>query len=418
MTLVLKPAEIYAKREAEGRLGLLSYNPEWSTAPLGTLIDLINGAPFDSNLFNRDKRGKPLIRIRDVGKDDTETWFNGEFEDRYLVRQGDLLVGLDGDFRAAEWRGEEALLNQRVCKLVPKTELLDQRFMLHHLAGWLDAIWEETSATTVKHLSSKTIQEIPFPVPPLDEQKRIVEALDNHLARLDKALADLNHADSQTLVFRRSIFNSLLNPQVSEAEPGVESITSLPTGWVSKCLGDIAQVTMGQSPPGSSYNQNGQGIPFFQGKAEFGTKHPTVRQWTTAGTKFVESGDILMSVRAPVGPTNIADTHCAIGRGLAGIRAGATLDQAYLIWYLKHVEASIQSRGKGTTFDAISGNDLRDTVVSLPPLDEQRRIVETLDDHLSRLDSTRKSIESQRSSIQTMRRSLLNKAFNGELGTN
>lgn len=163
-------------------------------------------------------------------------------------------------------------------------------------------------------------------------------------------------------------------------------MSELPSGWISKRLGDLAQVTMGQSPPGSSYNKHAVGMPFFQGKAEFGEKHPTVRQWTTAGTKFAQPGDILMSVRAPVGPTNIADTQCAIGRGLAGIRAGASLDQSYLIWYLKYVEASIQARGKGTTFDAISGNDLRDTVVNLPPLDEQRRIVETLDDYLSRLD--------------------------------
>jgi type I restriction enzyme S subunit len=188
-------------------------------------------------------------------------------------------------------------------------------------------------------------------------------------------------------------------------------MTELPSGWVSKRLGDLAQVSMGQSPPGTSYNKHGQGTPFFQGKAEFGEKYPTVRQWTTAGTKFAEPGDILMSVRAPVGPTNIADTHCALGRGLAGIRAGASLDQSYLIWYLKHVEASIQARGKGTTFDAISGNDLRDTMVNLPPLDEQRRIVETLDDHLSRLDKALAEFSDARKNLILFERAILHEAF-------
>jgi type I restriction enzyme S subunit len=194
-------------------------------------------------------------------------------------------------------------------------------------------------------------------------------------------------------------------------------MNELPSDWVTRRLVDVAEVIMGQSPPGSTYNKSGAGVPFFQGKAEFGSKHPTVRQWTTAGTKFARAGDVLMSVRAPVGPTNIADQDCAIGRGLAAIRAGSQLNQSYLIWYLKHVEASIQSRGKGTTFDAISGNDLRDTPVNLPPLDQQRRIVEVLEDRLSQLDSTRTSIASQRASIHALRRSLLNKAFNGELGT-
>lgn len=190
-------------------------------------------------------------------------------------------------------------------------------------------------------------------------------------------------------------------------------MTVLPNGWVSKRLGDLAQVTMGQSPPGSSYNRNGQGIPFFQGKAEFGAKHPTVRQWTTAATKYAEPGDILMSVRAPVGPTNIADTHCAIGRGLAGIRAGSNLNQSYLIWYLKHVEASIQARGKGTTFDAISGNDLRDTVVNLPPLEEQHRIVKTLDNHLSRLKKALAELEKSSRLNNNFKESLIHGIVSG-----
>jgi type I restriction enzyme S subunit len=267
------------------------------------------------------------------------------------------------------------------------------------------------------HITKSEFDKIEVPVPPLEQQQLVVEALDDHLSRLDKALAELEHADSQSLVLRRSILNELLDPNESRLKSGGESMKKLPTDWISKRLGDLALVTMGQSPPGSSYNKSGQGMPFFQGKAEFGTKYPVVRQWTTAGTKFAQPGDILMSVRAPVGPTNIADTNCVIGRGLASIRAGETLDQAYLVWFLKHVETSIQARGKGTTFDAISGNDLRDTVISVPPLDEQQRIVETLHESLSRLEATKASIARQKFRIQTLRRSLLHKALHGELGT-
>ena len=107
---------------------------------------------------------------------------------------------------------------------------------------------------------------------------------------------------------------------------------------------------MGQSPPGASYNVTGVGVPFFQGKAEFGSLTATVRKWTTAGSKFAAAGDILLSVRAPVGPTNLAPVDCALGRGLAGVRAGEVLDQRFLLWSLRANERLIASMGKGSTF--------------------------------------------------------------------
>jgi len=86
-------------------------------------------------------------------------------------------------------------------------------------------------------------------------------------------------------------------------------------------LQEVAEIIMGQSPPGDTYNETGDGLPFFQGKAEFGETCPTVKKWCNAPKKIAEAGDILMSVRAPVGPTNLASERCCIGRGLAAIRA-------------------------------------------------------------------------------------------------
>jgi len=93
----------------------------------------------------------------------------------------------------------------------------------------------------------------------------------------------------------------------------------LPEGWSRVKLPEIANITMGQSPPGSTYNPNGAGLPFFQGKADFGQRFPTIRVWCTELRKTANKGDVLISVRAPVGPTNIAEQKCIIGRGLAAI---------------------------------------------------------------------------------------------------
>jgi type I restriction enzyme S subunit len=255
-----------------------------------------------------------------------------------------------------------------------------------------------------RHFSELKKEE--FWLPSAQEQEKIVEILEDHLSRLDAALADVKQAKLKGAQFRRSLLHA--------AFEGTLSMT-YPSGWKSRTLTEVATVIMGQSPPGSSYNETGDGIPFFQGKAEFGEVHPTVRKYTTAGTKHAKSGDILMSVRAPVGPTNIADIDCVIGRGLAAIRGNELISQKYLTWTLKHLELEIQGKGKGTTFDSISGDALRGTVVYLPELPEQEKIVEILEDHLSRLDASMKTADYIEFCAAALRRSLLQAAFTGQL---
>ena len=140
-------------------------------------------------------------------------------------------------------------------------------------------------------------------------------------------------------------------------------------------LGEIATIIAGQSPPGSTYNESGLGLPFFQGKADFGRTHPVARKWCVAPKKIAEAGDILMSVRAPVGPTNIAGERCCIGRGLAAIRPDETIAlRDFVHWIIKYREPELIAKGQGSTFVAIGQKDLNSLLVPLPPLDEQRRI--------------------------------------------
>jgi type I restriction enzyme S subunit len=157
--------------------------------------------------------------------------------------------------------------------------------------------------------------------------------------------------------------------------------------WLKIKLSDAAIISMGQSLPGHSYNTNGEGLPLFQGKREFEEIHPTALKWCTEPTGIAEFGDILMSVCAPVGPTNIANQKCCIGRGLAAIRAKKEIaNQKYIYWLFKQIEPSISSRGQGSTFSAINRSDIEAINVPLPPLSEQKRIVEILD----RADELRK----------------------------
>lgn len=151
------------------------------------------------------------------------------------------------------------------------------------------------------------------------------------------------------------------------------------TTVVSVPLPEVVTIVMGQSPPGDTYNELGEGLPFFQGKSEFGAISPTPKKWCTAPKRLAEAGDILMSVRAPVGPTNLAFERCCIGRGLAAIRAdGARLDPSYLRFFLRYVEPVLAGMGQGSTFAAIGRAEIASLHIPLPPIPEQRRIVDLL----------------------------------------
>lgn len=145
-------------------------------------------------------------------------------------------------------------------------------------------------------------------------------------------------------------------------------------------IGDVCEVIAGQSPPSNTYNKNGDGLPFFQGKADFGYLYPEqIRIWCSAPQKIAEEGDILISVRAPVGPTNICNQRACIGRGLSAIRSGSTIDPKYLLYFLRKNEPKLASQGKGSTFSSITQKDIKKIPILVPPLEDQKRIVSTLD---------------------------------------
>lgn len=146
--------------------------------------------------------------------------------------------------------------------------------------------------------------------------------------------------------------------------------------WKSSRLGDpqVSEILMGQSPPSSSYNEDGRGLPFFQGKADFGQLFPTIRKWCNLPSRVAERGDILISVRAPVGDVNFSGTSCCIGRGLAAIRPSQNIDARFLFFRLLTLKSILKSRASGTIFESINGPTLRDLEVSYPPLYEQKLI--------------------------------------------
>ena len=144
-------------------------------------------------------------------------------------------------------------------------------------------------------------------------------------------------------------------------------------------LDQICSLNMGQSPDSSSYNENGEGMPFFQGNADFGKVHPKVRVWCSAPTKVAHAGDVLISVRAPIGALNIADRECCIGRGLAALTVNEELCNKDYLWYaIASKVDELNSKGTGSTFKAISKSVLAETEIPLPALAEQQSVARQL----------------------------------------
>ncbi len=200
MSLGVSPLEIVAK----GIYHLLAKADHWKRVFVSEVAHVQNGFAFKSLYFDPD-HGVPLVRIRDISKEETEHRYFGEFDDQYLIEKGDILVGMDGDFAVSRWRGGKALLNQRVCKVTVTSDRFDERFLFLCLQPFLDAINAETSSVTVKHLSSKTVDEIPLPLPPLAEQHRIVAKIEELFSELDKGIETLKTARRQLEVYRQSV---------------------------------------------------------------------------------------------------------------------------------------------------------------------------------------------------------------------
>ena len=190
---------------------------------------------------------------------------------------------------------------------------------------------------------------------------------------------------------------------------------NLPNGWAWTSLEKISYIILGQSPPSSTYNTDGEGLPFYQGKLEFGKLYPTPRKWCTAPKKIAEKGDVFISIRAPVGPTNICSEKSAVGRGLAAIRGLGGIESFFILYLMRAYANEIASRGTGTTFDAITGNQLKTFEIPLPPPAEQQRIVAKLEILFTQLDAAVDSLKKAQVQVQRYRRSILKAAFEGEL---
>jgi len=182
---------------------------------------------------------------------------------------------------------------------------------------------------------------------------------------------------------------------VSAEDLKMTDIGPLPSQWKVVKLGVVAKLIMGQSPPGNTYNESGEGVPFLQGKAEFGNIAPRNIKYTTRPQKIAPRGSVLISVRAPVGDVNVADIDYCIGRGLASLSMHEG-DNTFLFYMLSHRKEDIETEGTGSTFKAINKSKLQAFPFAFPPLPEQKKIAYVLSTVQTAIEKTEAAIKAAR----------------------
>jgi type I restriction enzyme S subunit len=278
----------------------------------------------------------------------------------------------------------ELSTNQGFQSLVPGKNVFAY-FLMYWIQKNRKEFESRAAGSTFKEISKNNVKSIKLNLPPLPEQKRIADLI----ASVDTYITALEKQAESARRTRGAVLHELLSA-------GGE-------GWTETTLGEVAEIQMGQSPDGSTYNNQGVGLPFMQGSAEFGEHYPKPDKWCSEPKKIAEIGDLLLSVRAPVGDTNFADQRIAVGRGLSVIRAKSSFaDTKFIrIFIQSNIGEMISNSGSGM-FSSITGKNLRKFSVFLPPLSEQKRIVDlisTVDDGISATEKLIRETKQLRSGL-------------------
>ena len=310
-------------------------------------------------------------------------YYVGDFKEEFLLDKGDIItplteqaIGLLGSTARIPESGKY-IQSQDIAKIDCNESLLDKNFAFYLISS--ACVKQQLSAaaqqTKIRHTSPDKIKDCTVWIPSLDVQKRIGRILtdiDNKIA-INRQINDNLEAMAKQLYdywFVQFDFpNEEGKPYKSSGGAMVwnEKLKrEIPQGWSKGILSDVANITMGQSPDGSSYNEVGEGSIFYQGSTDFGLRFPAIRQYTTSPNRYANKGDILMSVRAPVGALNIANNDCCIGRGLSALssKIGSMTHLYYLMNDFRLKFEGMNSAG--TTFGSITKDELFNLPVVIP----------------------------------------------------
>jgi restriction endonuclease S subunit len=365
----------------------------WVEKKLGDICRVTSGFAFSTKSWR--EQGLPVIKINNVRNGQVSidncsfiTEPVPEGASKFLLKKGDLLITLTGEIGAIGFvtQSQPMYLNQRVGRI----DLLEsQKYSLKFIGLFLTLpevraeMWSHGKGNAQLNISPTSIHQLNIQLPPLAEQKRIVDLISS----VDSYIEALQQQVDKARKSRNAVLHELL--------------TNGGDDWAVTKLGLISDFVMGQAPLGERCNKEGIGTPFVKA-GEFQENRPKIVEWTTDPLKFAKSTDVLVCVvGATAGKINLG-ADCAIGRSVAAVRPREVLNQFYLYYLLSLELSNLRSGSRGSAQGVITKDDLYRIAVSLPPLAEQKRIVEIIsvfDNQIEALDSTITKTHNLRSAL-------------------
>ena len=311
--------------------------------------------------------------------------------------------------------GKVAITKEPMCfsqdsqALIP-FEKINVKFMAYQIKQIAQNFINISRGTTINGITKQNLKDCKIYVSPLSEQKAIADKLDDSFAKIENAITNLTNAKENLKLYKQSVLKSAFNGDLLP--------NTSPTNWEVKKLGEICEITMGQSPKGENVFENSQslnGLEFHQGKICFTDKFISKSKFITSDIrKIAEVGSILLCVRAPVGVINLTERKIAIGRGLCALKAN-NQNNNFLYYYLLGLKQYFESKATGSTFSAITLNIVKNCEIPLPSLSEQNLIVAEIDRRFAIVDKTLNLIDKSIQNAKNLKQSILKKAFSGEL---
>ena len=369
---------------------------------LSDVMDLIGGGTPKTSKPEYWNGTIPWLSVKDFNNgfryvyetEKTITELGLENSSTKLLQKGDVIISARGTVGEIATIPFPMAFNQSCYGLRAKSGIVTSDYLYYLIKHNVSVLKKNTHGSVFDTITRNTFDNIEVEIPSIITQEKIASILSDYDEKIELNNTINNNLEQQAQAIYQQMF--IDNPD---------------SDWIEGSLSDIANITMGQSPSGSSYNEDGIGAIFFQGRSEFGFRFPTIRLYTTEPKRMAYANDILMSVRAPVGDLNVAHNDCCIGRGLAAIHS-KTNHQSFVLYTMFSLKKQLDVfNGEGTVFGSINRNSLNDMPILIPD-DEQ---IEKFELIVAPMDAAIRNNYEGICRLQAVRDSLLPRLMSGEL---
>jgi len=378
---------------------------------IGLNLEILNGFPAKSTFFNNENKGLPLIRIRNILKGHSETYYSGEFDSKYLIKNGDILIGMDGDFNIAKWTGIPSILNQRICKLIDAKDPFSLEYLYYYLEVELKKIQARTPSTTVKHLSIKDLRKVNAYCPPLPEQQKIADIL----STVDEQISTTDKIIEKSKELKKGLMQRFfLNKAYMIMSLGkLEKTELMPIRF-----NQLGKILTGTTPPTANNEYYDSEDYMFIGPADLGKvkdvksskKYISVKGFDVT-RKLPENALMVVCIGATIGKIGLTTEPCATNQQVNTIVPKDEYSARYLYYVIGGLKKYLLGFAGDTATPQLNKTDFGKVVTFIHKSKSERTKIATI---LSEADAKIEKEQTQKVQLQALKKGLMQQLLTGK----